>query len=53
MLKVNNKKHQNDVIDIVLVFLWLTFNIFTPFSIVSIVGFEHVNVSWVGLIKQK
>ena len=39
-------KHQNDVNDVVLVFLLLTY--FTPFSCVSIVDFEQVNVSWVG-----
>ena len=33
------------VIDVALVFLLLTLNIFTPFSSVSIVDFEHVNVS--------
>ena len=38
-------KHQNDVNDVVLVFLLLTY--FTPFSCVSIVDFEQVNVSWV------
>ena len=43
MFKV--KKHQNDVIDVVLVFLLLTLNI--PFSRVSIINFELVNVSWV------
>ena len=37
-------KHQNDVNDVVLVFLLLTY--FTPFSCVSIVDFEQVNVSW-------
>ena len=39
MLKVSNKKHQNGVTDFE---LW-TF--FTPFSIISIVEFEQVNVS--------
>ena len=39
-------KHQNDVNDVVLVFLLLTY--FTPSSSVSIVDFEQVNVSWVG-----
>ena len=40
MLKVNNKKHQNDVHDVVLVFLWLTLSIFHNFSSVRIVEFE-------------
>ena len=50
---INNRKlekdvkHQNDVIDVVLVFLLLTLNIFHIFFYVSIVGFEQVNVSWV------
>ena len=42
-------KHQNDVNDIVLVFLLLTLNIFHFFFSVSIVDFEQVNVSWLGL----
>ena len=46
MFEVNNKKHHGDVNDVVLMFLWLTLNIFTTFSSVSIVDFEHVNVSW-------
>ena len=33
--------------DVVLVFLLLTLNIFTPFSTVSIVDFEQVNFSWI------
>ena len=41
-------KHQNDVTDVVLVFLLLTLNIFHKFS-VSIVDFEQVNITWVGL----
>ena len=41
------QKHQNDLIDIVLVFLLLTLNYFISFSSVSIVDFEEVNVSWV------
>ena len=44
MFKVNKKKHQGDVIDVVLVFPLLTFNIFHPFPTVSIVDFEHVIV---------
>ena len=40
------KKHQNDVNDVVLEFLLLTLNIFTPFSSVSIVDFEQGNVTW-------
>ena len=31
MFKVNNKKHQDDVIDVILVFLLLTLNIFHTF----------------------
>ena len=42
-------KHQNDVTDVVLVFLLLTLNIFHKFSNVSIVDFEQVNITWVGL----
>ena len=42
-------KHQNDVNDIVLVFLLLTLNTFRFFLSVSIVDFEQVNVSWLGL----
>ena len=38
-------KHQNDVIDVFLGFLLLTY--FIPFSSVSFVKFEQVNVSWV------
>ena len=45
-LKVNNKKKQNVVIDIILVFLLLTLPYFTPFSSVSVVDFEEVNISW-------
>ena len=41
MFKVNKKNFQNDVSDVVLVFLLLT-----PFSSVSIIDFEQVNVSW-------
>ena len=39
-------KHQNNVIDVILMFLLLTMNIFHTFSSVSIVDFEQVNVSW-------
>ena len=61
LFKVNNRntnegceicskliKHQDDVNDVVLVFLLLTLNIskFTTFPSVSIVDFEQVNVSW-------
>ena len=39
-------KYQNDVIDVVLVFLYLTLNIFlTLFYIFSVADFEQVNVS--------
>ena len=40
------------VIDVVLVFLLLTLSYFTPFSSVSIVEFEQVNLSWL-LIPRK
>ena len=39
-------KTLEDVIDAILVFLLLTENTFQPFSSVSIVNFEQVNVSW-------
>ena len=45
MFKVNNKNTRN-VIDVVLVFLLLTLNIFHTFSSVSIADFEQVNISW-------
>ena len=45
MLKVNNWKHQNDVIDVVLVFLLLTSNTFHTFFSDYIVNFEQANVS--------
>ena len=44
MFNVNNKKRLNYVNDVILVFLLLKY--FTPFSDVSVVGFEQVNVSW-------
>ena len=44
MFKVNNKKYQNDVNEVVLMFI-LTLNIFHTFPSVSNVGFEQVNVS--------
>ena len=41
-------KHQNNVIDVVLMFLLLTiWTYFTPFCSVSIVNFEEVDVIWV------
>ena len=46
MLKVSTKKHQNDVIEMVLLFLLLTLNIFYTFFCVSVVVFEQINVSW-------
>ena len=45
MFKANSKNHQNDVNEVVLVFLLLILNIFIPFSSASIVDFEQVNVS--------
>ena len=40
-------KYQNEVVDVILVFLLLTLKYFTTFSSVSIVDFEKVNFSWV------
>ena len=45
MLKIT--RHENDVNDIVLVFLLLTLNVFHSFFSASIVDFEQVNVCWV------
>ena len=50
MFKANQKKNKKkkreaDVIDVVLVYLSLTLNIFHTFSSVFIVDFERVNVS--------
>ena len=39
-------KNQNDVINLILVFLLLTLNIFHTFSNVSIVNFEQVHLNW-------
>ena len=36
----------NDLIDVILVFLLLTLNIFLIIFIISIVDFEQENVSW-------
>ena len=47
MLKIT--RHENDVNDIVLVFLLLTLNIFHSFFSASIVDFEQVNVCWVNM----
>ena len=41
------KNDQTDIIDVVLVFLLLTLNIFHTVSSVSIINFEKVNFSWV------
>ena len=46
MSKVNNKKHQTNVIDVVLLFLLLALTDFASFSSIYIVDFEQVNVSW-------
>ena len=43
IMHIHNK---NNVIDVVLVFLLLTLNIFHAFFSVSSVDFEQVNVSW-------
>ena len=40
------KKHQNDVNDVVMVFLLLTLNIFDTFLSDSIIDLEQVNLSW-------
>ena len=45
-------KNENDVIDVVLVFLLLTLNIFYTFFSVSIVYFEQVNVSCAGFFRR-
>ena len=39
-------KYVIDVIDVVLMFLLLTLDIFHTFFGISIADFEHVNVSW-------
>ena len=46
MKRNENDRHQNDVTNIVFFSLLITFNIFTPFSSVSIVNFELVNICW-------
>ena len=46
-IKTLERRCQNDVIDVVLVYLLLTWTYFTPLSSVFIVNFEQVNVSWV------
>ena len=45
---VNNKDTRitNDMVDVILVSLLLTLNIFIPFSSVFIAAFEQVNVCW-------
>ena len=48
MLKVNNKNtNQNNISDIVLVFLLLTMNIFPTFFLCLYYCLEQVNVNWV------
>ena len=37
---------------VVLVFLLLTLNYFTPFTSVSVINFEQVNIGWVGCITE-
>ena len=49
MFKVNNKNTRT-TLDVILVFLLLTLNIFHTFFNVSIVNFELVNVNWVHFI---
>ena len=46
-IKTLERRRQNVVIDVVLVYLLLTWTYFTPLSTVFIVDFEQVNVSWV------
>ena len=41
-----HERHKNDVIDIVLEFLMLALNIFTPAFRAYIVEFEQVNAFW-------
>ena len=43
LFKVNNKNAS----DVILVFLLLSMNNFTPFSSVSIIDFKQINVSWI------
>ena len=47
VFKVNNKKKQNNVNDVFLVFLLLIWTYFTPFSSASIADFEQENITWV------
>ena len=47
MLTMRTPEHQNDVIDVALMFLLLNFNIFTAFPSDYIVDFEQVNACWV------
>ena len=44
-VQILQQKHQNDINE-VLVFLFLTLNMFHIFSSLSIVDFEQVNASW-------
>ena len=44
-VQILQQKHQNDISE-VLVFLFLTLNMFHIFSSLSIVDFEQVNASW-------
>ena len=46
MFKVNNRNTRKKFEICSKVFLLLILNIFTPFSSVSIVDFQQVNVSW-------
>ena len=46
LFKVNKKNPTRMALDVSLIFLLLTLNIFHTFYSVSIVGFEQVNVSW-------
>ena len=48
----NVNKNTNNIIDVVLVFLLSTSNLFHTFFSVSIVEFEQVNVCWVDSLKK-
>ena len=50
-VEISQENYQNDVNDVFLVFKLLTF--FTPYSTVSIDGFEKANASWVSAVFQQ
>ena len=53
MFKNNNKNTKGTLIMSLLCFYYKLWTYFTPFSSVSIVGFEQVNVSWGTAISKK